>query len=90
MANHASAKKRYRQNTKRRAANRSGRTLVASAVKKVQQLVESGDKEGARKQLQVATRLLDKAAVHGLVHKNNARRRVARLAQRVNKEEGRA
>ena len=84
MANHASAKKRYRQNLKRRAANRSGRASVASAIKKVHQLVESGDKEGAGKQLKVATRLLDKAAVHGLVHKNNARRRISRLAHNVN------
>lgn len=83
MATHASAEKRNRQNKKRRAKNRTDRATISSAVKKVRQLVESGDKEGAQKEFSVAMRLLDKAAVRGLVHKNNARRRISRLANLV-------
>ncbi|HQH26451.1 MAG TPA: 30S ribosomal protein S20 [Oligoflexia bacterium] len=83
MATHASAEKRNRQNKIRRTRNRSERATIASAVKRVRQLVESGAKDEARTQLKAASRLLDKAVNHGLVHKNNARRRISRLAQLV-------
>jgi small subunit ribosomal protein S20 len=83
MATHASAEKRHRQSLKRREANRQGRAEISTEVKKVRQLAASGNKDEAKKQLVVVTRLLDKAAGRNLVHKNNARRRISRLAQLV-------
>ena len=83
MATHASAEKRHRQNLKRRARNRSVRATLASAVKKVRDLAAQGDKEGAQKQLKATTRLLDKAAIHGVIHKKNSSRRISRLAKAV-------
>ncbi len=83
MATHASAEKRHRQSLKRRTRNRSSRATLATAVKKVREMVEAGEKEAAKKQLQAATRLLDKAASQGIVHKRNAARRISRLALQV-------
>lgn len=85
MATHKSAIKRHRQSEKRREHNRQSRSAIRTAIKDALTCVEKGDKEAAKKALVVATKLLDKAAIHGLVHKNNAQRHVSRLSSRVAK-----
>lgn len=84
MANHPSAEKRYRQNLKRRERNRQAKGAVRTVVKRVVELAESGKDEAAAEQLREATKLLDKAAIHGVLHKNNARRKISRLQKKVN------
>jgi len=44
---------------------------------------ENPSKEEAAKLAREATSLLDKAAIHGVLHKNTARRTIARLNQKV-------
>lgn len=83
MATHRSAEKRHRQNLKRRARNRDARSTLRTAIKDAVSLAESGDAKGAKEKARVATRLLDKAAIHGLVHKKNAMRRISRLNARI-------
>jgi ribosomal protein S20 len=56
-------------------------------LKNALDLAASGDAAGAKKAAQTAVKLLDKAAVHGLIHKNNARRKISRLVTRVAKSE---
>jgi len=85
MATHASAEKRHRQSLKRREQNRFARGTLRTAIKKVNHLVESGNGEQAQLAFCDAAKLIDKAAVHGLLHKNNARRKVSRLQKRINK-----
>ena len=85
MANIKSAKKRilvYRTKTER---NKSIRSSVKTAMKKVFVAIESGDKAAAQTALVSATKLIESAASKGVYHKNNASRKVSRLALAVNK-----
>lgn len=85
MANTPQALKRHRQSLKARARNRVVKSHVKNAVKAVRSAVQSNDLEQARQALQKANSVLDKAAGKGVIHKNNAHRRVARLSKAVNK-----
>jgi len=83
LANTASAEKRNRQAQKRRARNVQVRTGVKSAVKKVREALEKGDAAAAKAALHAAERTLDKASSKGVLHRNAASRRIARLAHAV-------
>ncbi len=85
MATHKSAKKRIRQNVKRRAQNSNSRAAVRTAIKNTRTAIESGNKEEAEKLLKEAEVAIQKAAGHGLYHKSNAGRKVSRLVSAVNK-----
>ncbi|UCF40310.1 MAG: 30S ribosomal protein S20 [Gemmatimonadota bacterium] len=78
MPNTKSAKKRMRQNTRRRAQNRKHRSAVRSAVKKVRAAASADEAEAAYRE---AERLLDRAAGKKLVAKNTAARQKRRLAK---------
>ena len=84
LANIKSAKKRVlvsRRNAERNKAIRSG---VKTAIKKVDAAVAAGNKEAAQAALINATSVIDKACTKGVYHKNNASRKVSRLAKAVN------
>ena len=83
MANHPSAEKRHRQAIKRTARNQALRTRVRSSVKKFRSAVETADAQGAERELREVTRVLDQAVTKGVLHRNNASRRISRLAKRV-------
>jgi small subunit ribosomal protein S20 len=83
LANTASAEKRNRQAQKRRARNVQVRTGVKSAVKKVREALGKGDAAAAKAALHAAERTLDKASSKGVLHRNAASRRIARLAHAV-------
>jgi small subunit ribosomal protein S20 len=50
-------------------------------------LIDRGRVEEAREAVREAASALDKAAVKGIIHKNNAARRKSRLMQRFNELE---
>jgi small subunit ribosomal protein S20 len=79
VANIKSQIKRNRQNDRRREANKGVRTRLRSEAKKVHQAVEAGDRDAAAGQVRATTRLLDKAAAKGAIHKRTAARRKSRL-----------
>jgi small subunit ribosomal protein S20 len=83
VANHASALKRHRQSEKRRLRNRALKTRLRHVVREVRSAVASGDPERAGKTLALATTALDKAVTKGVLHRNSASRRIARLAHAV-------
>ena len=85
MANIKSAKKRILVAEKRAAKNKSIRSKVKTSIKKVDAAIAANDKEAAKSALLAATATIDKAASKGVFHKNNAARKVSRLAQTVNK-----
>ncbi|MFQ5576256.1 MAG: 30S ribosomal protein S20 [Anaerolineae bacterium] len=85
MANIQSAKKRARQNEKRRLRNRYYKTTARTYIKKARKLIEAGEFEEAEVMVQQAVRALDKAAQKGSIHKNNASRRKSRLMLQLNK-----
>ena len=85
MANIKSAKKRILVNRTKAARNKSIKSSVKTAKKKVTAAVEANDKAAANAALIAATSTIGKAASKGVYHKNTASRKVSRLAQAVNK-----
>ncbi|HJD37908.1 MULTISPECIES: 30S ribosomal protein S20 [unclassified Blautia] len=84
MANIKSAKKRILVNRTKAERNKSIRSAVKTSIKKVEAAVAAKDKEAAAAALKVAISTIDKAATKGVYHKNNAARKVSRLAKAVN------
>lgn len=79
MANTQSAKKRMRQNEKRRLHNRRYRSAARTYVKRTRNLIAAGELDEAEAVLRQAVSTLDKAARKGVIHPNNAARRKSRL-----------
>ena len=84
MANIKSAKKRILVNRTKAERNKAIKSSVKTAIKKVRVAIEANDKEAAQAALLAATSTIDKAATKGVYHKNNASRKVSRLAKAVN------
>lgn len=84
MANIKSAKKRIIVTATKTERNKAIRSQVKTAIKKVETAVTAGDKEVATAALASATSVISKAETKGVYHKNNASRKVARLAKLVN------
>ena len=85
MANIKSAKKRILVTETRTARNKAIRSKVKTSIKKVDAAIAAGDKAAALAALNAATVEIDKACTKGVYHKNNASRKVSRLALAVNK-----
>lgn len=84
MPHSVSARKRVRQNEKRRLRNRSVRSAVKTTVRKCRDAAASGDAQAAQDLYRAAARVLDKAVSRGALHKRTAARHKSRLARRVN------
>jgi len=84
LANHKSALKRHRQSEKRRVRNAAIKSTVRSAVKKTRLAIAESKAEEAGASLSVTTRLLDRAVSKGIIHKNNAARKISRLTKQAN------
>ena len=85
MANIKSAKKRILVNRTKAERNKSIKSGVKTAMKKVYAAIESGDKAAAAAELAAATKKIEMAQTKGVYHKNNAGRKVARISKAVNK-----
>jgi len=85
LANIKSAKKRVRQNEKRRVRNRYYKTTTRTHIKKDRMLIDAGDFEQAEEAVKLAGKMLDKAAQKGVIHKNNASRHKSRLMLYLNR-----
>ncbi|MEA1978159.1 MAG: 30S ribosomal protein S20 [Chloroflexota bacterium] len=83
MANTASAKKRVRQNEKRRMRNRVWLTRARSTVKQARLAIDSKDSETSIAAVNTAISELDRAASKGVIHKRNAARRKSRLMKKL-------
>ena len=84
MANIKSAKKRILVNQTKYERNKSVKSAVKTAVKKVEAAVEANDKAAANEALIAATKLIEMADSKGIFHKNNVARKVSRLTKLVN------
>jgi small subunit ribosomal protein S20 len=84
MANIKSQIRRNRQNEARRARNKSVRSYLKTKSKRFTDTLDDGDARAAREAFEVASRELDKAAAKGVIHKNKAANKKARLAKRLN------
>jgi small subunit ribosomal protein S20 len=83
MPNTKTAKKALRQNLRRKIKNLADKRKVKTAIKTYKQLIEGGDLEGAKQNLTLAYKALDKAAKTKIITKNKASRLKSKLALRL-------
>jgi len=86
MAHTLSAKKRIRQNEKRRARNKTAKSRIKTRTRNVAVDAGAGDEAAAKEGLRRAASELDRAARKGVIHRRKADRRKARLARTVVKK----
>jgi small subunit ribosomal protein S20 len=86
LANHASAIKRHKQSEKRRLRNATVKSSLRTAVKKVTEAVTAGKADEAKTNLQKAVSELDRAVTKGVLHRNNASRKISRLTKKLNEK----
>ena len=84
MANIKSQIKRIRTNEAARLRNKSVKSALKTAIRRVRTAVDAGDKTTAQSELVTASRSLDKAASKGVIHANQAANRKSALAHQVN------
>ena len=87
MANHKDAAKRAVQAEKRRVRNRGWRTQMRNKIKDLRQTLAGKDGEVTQEQFRSAVSTIQKLAAKGVIHKNQAARRVKRLAAAVKKSQ---
>lgn len=85
---HPSAQKRRRQNLKRHERNRAIKTRARSAAKIASDAIAGDNADAAMTQLRNATSVLYKAASAGTMHRNTARRKIARLSASYHQKHG--
>jgi small subunit ribosomal protein S20 len=85
MANTSSAKKATRKIARRTIINKSRRTQMRGAVRVVEEAIKTGDRDAAIKAMARAEPELMQAAQRNIIHKNNASRKVSRLAHQIAK-----
>ncbi len=81
MPQHKSAKKRVRQNEKRRLRNKEMHSRVRTKIKKLEHME---DPEAAEAMLNEVKAELDRLASKGIIHKNKAANTKSRLEKAVN------
>ena len=81
MANTKSSEKRIRSNERKHMRNQMYRSRVKTMVRKAEDAIFGG--QPSEDAIRLAMSTLDKAAVKGIIHKNNAARRKSRLAKKL-------
>ena len=75
------AKKALRSTKVKKARNDRNKKIVKESIKKVEKMIKEKNKEGAKKLLSEAYSAIDKAAKRGILKKNTAARRKAKLSK---------
>ena len=83
MANIKSQIKRNRTNERRRLRNKAVKSELKTAVRRFREVADSGDQAATTTALRNASKLLDKAASKGVIHKNQAANRKSAMAQKA-------
>lgn len=84
MAHTISARKRVKQSYKKNMANKAYKSVMKTKVKNFLKAVEAGDQAVAKSAFDEAAKTISKIASKGVIHKNQAARRISRLALRLN------
>ncbi len=85
MANTKSAKKRAEKSAAQRIKNRTMRSRMRTAVRKLRAAVASGDEKTAQELLPVTIKIVDSTAQKGIIHRNTAARTKSRLVAALRK-----
>ena len=83
MPNIKSAKKRVIVNNKKTEQNKSIRSAVRTAIKRVDTLIKENNLEEAKVALSAAFKAIDSATHKKIYHKNNAANKKAKLAKKL-------
>ena len=85
VATHKDAVKRHKQNLKRKQRNRYYKSTMRTVTKKFRAAVSEGSLDEAQTLMFQNVRLIQKIAQKGIIHKNQAARRVSRMYKTYNK-----
>ncbi len=85
MPNIKSAKKRVLVNEAKAARNKAARSSLKTDLKKFETAIANGDRNEAESSYKVAVKALDKAALRGLLHKNNVAHKKSNMTLKLNK-----
>lgn len=85
MAKGSSAEKAHRKSVRRHLYNLRVKRNIKELVKTALELIKSKKEKEAREAVAKAIKYLDKAVTQGVIHRNNASRRISRLVQFMNK-----
>jgi len=83
VANIKSQIKRNLTNERRRLRNKAVKSELKTAVRRFREAADSGDAATATTALRSASKLLDKAASKGVIHRNQAANRKSAMAKKV-------
>ncbi|QKX01760.1 30S ribosomal protein S20 [Wolbachia endosymbiont of Cruorifilaria tuberocauda] len=83
MVNHKSAKKMIKVVAKRTLINKMRKNKTRTAIRKLVDIIKSGDKENIILAFRNAESHLHKCVNKGLLHKNTAARKISRLNAKV-------
>ena len=84
MPNIKSQKDRMRLTAKQTARNKASRSALRTTIKKANASIEA-NADNKAEAIKVAVVALEKAGGKGLIHKNNASRKVSRMMKRANR-----
>jgi small subunit ribosomal protein S20 len=83
MPNTASAKKRMRQDSVRRARNRATKSILRTQLRKVRAAISAKNIEQSEAEFRTLTKKLDQAAVGNVIHANAAARTKSRISNAI-------
>ena len=85
MPNIKSAKKRVKVIETKTLQNKMFKSALKTDLKKYEAAVAAGDKVAAEETYKVAIKAVDRAALSGLLHKNNVARKKSSMTLKLNK-----
>ena len=81
MANIPSQEKRIHRSERERLENRRRTSTVKTHFRRLEAAVQAGDGDAIEQEHRQLISMIDKAAEHGALHRNNAARKKARAAR---------
>ncbi len=85
MANHKSAKKRYRQDLRRKVRNAARKSKVLTITRKLEKAIKDKDQNAAKELLPKVVSTIMKIRSKGTLKKNTASRKISRLSKLVHR-----
>ncbi len=86
MANHASAKKRSRQNKTRNAVNSQYLSKFRNALNKFKSSIEAKNEQEIQKSLSTVNSIMSKASKKGIFKKEYISRKLSSLSKQISKK----
>lgn len=83
MAHHPSAVRQHRRSVRRTAINKSNKSTLRTQIKRLRTMIESKDKENAKKLLPEVFSTIDRTVKKGAIHKNTGDRYKSRLSRQA-------